>query len=100
VNFEIVFVVKVLVEDLEVVVFPADSVDLLACDDVDFELAVFELLVVDCFVVEVDDFDSEVYVETMELRVALLAEEMAEVGGGHSCGGLESYRVRMLFTAE
>jgi hypothetical protein len=96
VDFEIVLVVKVLV------------VDLSAGDDVDFTVTVFELpvtvfLVVEedvWWVVEVGDFEDEVFVESVEAFVAPLAEEVVEVETGHSRGGLESYPVRILFTAE
>lgn len=95
-DFEIVSVVKVLEEDLEVVLFPGGLVDLLACDDVDFVVVAFELLLA----VEVVDFEDEVFAENTEVFVALLAEEVVEVAGGHSRGGFESYPVRILFTAE
>jgi hypothetical protein len=98
-DFEIIFVVKVLGEDLEVVLFLGGLVDLLACDDVDFVVAIFELLVT-ALAVDVGDFEDEIFVESVEVFVELLGEEAAEVEGGHSRGGFESYPVRILFTAE
>jgi hypothetical protein len=100
VDFEIVSVVKVLEEDSEVVLFLDGLVDLLACDDVDFVVVAFELLVTAFLAVDVEDFEDEVFAENTEVFVALLAEEVVEVAGGHTRGGFESYPVRILFTAE
>jgi len=100
VNFEIIFVVKVLEVGLEVVLFLGGLVDLLVCDDIDVVAKVFELLVTVVLAVDVGDLEDEVFAENTEVFVALLAEEVIEVAGGHSRGGFESYPVRILFAAE
>ena len=98
-DFEIIFVVKALEGDLEVVLFLGGLVDLLVCD-IDFVAVVFELLVTVFLAVDVGDLEDEVFAENTEVFVALLAEEVVEVAGGHSRGGFESYPVRILFAAE
>jgi hypothetical protein len=99
VDFEIIFVVKVLKGDLEVVLFLGGLVDLLVCD-IDSVAVVFELLVTVFLAVDVGDLEDEVFAENTEVFVALFAEEVVEVAGGHSRGGFESYPVRILFAAE
>lgn len=69
-------------EDLEmVVIFLHDLVDLLVCEDVDFAED-FQLLVVDAFVEVVRWLvEDELFVESADVFVVLLAEEV-EVGAG------------------
>jgi hypothetical protein len=100
VDFKIIFVVKVLEEDLEVVLFLGSLVDLLVCDDIDIVAVVFELLATVFLAVDVGDLEDEVFAENTEAFVALLAEEVVEVAGGHSRGGFESYPARILLAAE
>ena len=83
-------------EDLEVdLFFLADLVDLLACDEVVFVIEVFKVLVVDVdvlvedvlmevvwWLVEVDDFEDEVFSE--DVFVVLLTEEVVEIEAGHN----------------
>jgi len=74
-----------------VVAFVLDLVEMLGCEEVDFGEDL-EMLVVEWLL-------DEVFVDSVVAFVVLLTEEEV-VGIGHKRGCLESYPVRMLFTAD
>jgi hypothetical protein len=91
-RFELLVVKVVLVE--EVAWWLVDTSDVLETEDKVFDDAVWWL------VDRVDVVEKEVEV-FVELCVVLFVEDLVvEVGAGHNRGGLESYAVRIPFTAE